>query len=155
MKQAFVCVLAVLAHCLGAAAQTTRPIPQIHKVVIISVDGLRPDLALRANTPNLHALLNAGSFSFWARTTAESAMLPGFTHSPDDPRSRHILWLVTGPGIRRGLDLTLYGDLVINTEDTFSTAAYLLGIPIIQKVDGYPVLQIIDPSNEELLRAAP
>jgi hypothetical protein len=155
MKQAFVCIMVVLALCLGATAQTTRPIPQIHQVVIISVDGLRPDLALRANTPNLHALLNAGSFSFWARTTAESAMLPGFTHSPDDPRSRHILWLVTGPGIRRGLDLTLYGDLVINTEDTFSTAAYLLGIPIIQKVDGYPVLQIIDPSNEELLRAAP
>jgi len=310
MKQAFVCILVVLAHCFAAAAQTTRPIPQIHKVVIISVDGLRPDLALRANTPNIHALLNAGSFSFWARTTAESVTLPshtsmltgvppvkygiewnsdlplahrvyplfptlfelarqaryttamvagkakfidlpkpgsldcqfipdspkiedpevaaqavqmildhqpdvlfvhfpsvdnaghaygwssprqmvaiefadhsigqilwaldqrhlrdstfivitsdhggaGFTHGPDDSRSRHILWIAIGPGIRRGLDLTIYGDLVINTEDTFSTAAYLLGIAIIQKVDGHPVLQIIDHSNEELLRAAP
>ena len=155
MKQAFVCILAVLALCLGATAQTTRPILQIHKVVIIGVDGLRPDLALRANTPNLHALINAGSFSFWARTTAESAMLPSFTHGPDDPRSRQIPWIAVGPGIRRGLDLTLYGDLVINTEDTFSTAAYLLGIPIIQKVDGHPVLQINDHTNEELLRAAP
>src|SRR5208337_1904071 len=76
----------------------------------------------------------------------------GLSHGPDDPRSRQIPWIVVGPGIRRGLDLTIYGDLVINTEDTFSTAAYLLGIPILRKVDGHPVLQIIDQSNQELLR---
>jgi predicted AlkP superfamily pyrophosphatase or phosphodiesterase len=307
MKQAFVCILVVLTLCFGAAAQTTRPIPQIHKVLIISVDGLRPDLALRADTPNIHALVNVGSFSFWATTTAESVTLPshtsmltgvppvkhgiqwnsdlplihpvypvfptlfelakqagyttamvagkskfinlakpgtldwqfipdspkiedpevaaravqvildhqpdvlfvhfpsvdnaghaygwssprqmaaiegadfcigqvlwaldqrhlrdstfilvtsdhggaGLSHGPDDPRSRHIPWIAVGPGIRRGLDLTIYGDLVIHTEDTFSTAAYLLGIPIIHKVDGRPVLQIIDQSNQELLR---
>ncbi|MGD0768936.1 MAG: ectonucleotide pyrophosphatase/phosphodiesterase [Tepidisphaeraceae bacterium] len=307
MKRAFICTLVVLTLCFRVAAQTTRPIPQIHKVVIISVDGLRPDLALRANTPNIHALFNAGSYSFWARTTAESVTLPSHTsmltgvppvkhgiqwnadlplihpvypvfptlfelakqagyttamvvgkskfinlakpgtldwqfipnsthvedpevtaqavrmildhqpdvlfvhfpsvdnaghaygwssprqmaaievadfsigqvlealdqrrlrdstfilvtsdhggaglgHGPDDPRSRQIPWIAVGPGIRRGLDLTIYGDLVINTEDTFSTAAYLLGIPILRKVDGRPVLQIIDQSNQELLR---
>jgi predicted AlkP superfamily pyrophosphatase or phosphodiesterase len=307
MKKICAFILIVFAFFVRAPAQTTRPIPQIQHVVIISVDGLRPDLALRANTPNIHALFNAGSYSFWARTTAESVTLPshtsmltgvppikhgiqwnadlplihpvyplfptlfelakqahyttamaagkskfinlakpgsldwqfipdsskiedpevtaqavrmildhqpdvlfvhlpsvdnaghaygwsspqqlaaiegadyaigrildaldqrhlrdstfilvtsdhggaGLMHGPDDPRSRHIPWIAVGPGIRRGLDLTIYGDLVIDTEDTFSTAAYLLGIPVIRKVDGHPVLQIIDQSNQELLR---
>ena len=307
MKPACAFLLILLAFSFSAEAQTTRPIPQIQHVVIVSVDGLRPDLALRANTPNIHALFNAGSYSFWARTTAESVTLPshtsmltgvepikhgiqwnsdlplthpvyplfptlfelakqahyttamaagkskfinlakpgsldwqfipdspkiedpevtaqavrmildhqpdllfvhfpsvdnvghaygwsspqqmaaiegadyaigrildaldqrhlrdstfilvtsdhggaGLMHGPDDPRSRHIPWIAVGPGIRRGLDLTIYRDLVINTEDTFSTVAYLLGIPIIRQVDGHPVLQIIDQSNRELLR---
>jgi predicted AlkP superfamily pyrophosphatase or phosphodiesterase len=310
MKQTAACILVVLSLCLGVSAQTTRPIPQIRKVVIISVDGLRPDLALRANTPNIHALMDIGSFTLWARTTAESVTLPshtsmltgvtpvkhgiqwnsdlplkhpvypmfptifelahqagyttamaagkskfinlakpgtlnwfyvpsspkdedldvaaqavgmilahqpdllfvhfpsvdntghafgwaspeqmdaiagadeclglilwaldqrhlrdstfilvtadhggaGLSHGPDDPRSRNIPWITSGPGIRRGVDLTTYVDLIINTEDTFSTAAYLLGIPIIQKVDGKPVLEIIDRSNEELLHTTP
>jgi len=310
MKQPVACILLVLSLCLGVSAQTTRPIPQIRKVVIISIDGLRPDLALRANTPNIHALMNIGSFTFWARTTAESVTLPshtsmltgvtpvkhgiqwnsdlplkhpvyplfptifelahqagyttamatgkskfinlakpgtlnwmyvpnlqkdedlhvaaqavamilahqpdllfvhfpgvdsagheygwaseqqmnaiaeadeylglilwaldqrhlrestfilvtadhggaGLSHGPDDPRSRNIPWITVGPGIRRGVDLTTYVDLVINTEDTFSTVAYLLGIPIIKQVDGKPVLEILDRSNEELLHKAP
>jgi arylsulfatase A-like enzyme len=309
MKQMAACILVVLSLCRGASAQTTRPIPQIRKVVIISVDGLRPDLALRANTPNIHALMDIGSYTLWARTTAESVTLPshtsmltgvtpvkhgiqwnsdlplkhpvypmfptifelarkagyttamaagkskfinlakpgtlnwlyvpsstidedrdvaaqaaymilahqpdllfvhfpnvdnaghtygwasdqqmdaiagadesiglilwaldqrhlrdstfilvtadhggaGLSHGPDDPRSRNIPWIVAGPGIRRGVDLTTYPDLVIETEDTFSTVAYLLGIPIIQKVDGKPVLEIINRSNEELLHTA-
>jgi predicted AlkP superfamily pyrophosphatase or phosphodiesterase len=309
MKQIGACILIVLSISLGALAQTTRPIPQIRKIVIISVDGLRPDLALRANTPNIHALMNAGSFTLWARTTAESVTLPshtsmltgvtpvkheiqwnydlplihpvypayptifelahqagyttamaagkpkfinlakprtldwifipssqtaedlevaaqavemilahqpdllfvhlpsvdatghmygwasdeqmdaiaeadesiglilwaldqrnlrdssfilvtadhggaGLSHGPDDPRSRNIPWIAVGPGIRRNVDLTSYPNLVINTEDTFSTAAYLLGIPILKNVDGKPVMEIIDRSNQELLHAA-
>lgn len=308
MKNTGVFISIVLCLYLKAPAQTTRPIPQISKIVIISVDGLRPDLALRANTPNIHAMMKEGSYSLWARTTAESVTLPshtsmltgvtpvkhqiqwnydlpllhpvypayatlfelahragyttamaagkskfinlarpgtldwvfipvetsaddldvateavgmilghepdvlfvhfpgvdvaghaygwaspqqldaiaeadesiglvlwaldqrhlrssafivvtadhggaGLSHGPDDPRSRNIPWITVGPGIRRGLDLTSYPDLVINTEDTFSTAAYLLGIPILRKVDGKPVLEIFDRSNQELLQS--
>jgi predicted AlkP superfamily pyrophosphatase or phosphodiesterase len=301
----------VLIWPTGAWAQTTqpttRPIPAIRHVLIISIDGLRPDLLLRANTPVIHGLLDSASFSFWARTTAESITLPshtsmltgvvpikhgiqwntdlplihpvyplfptifelakqagyttamaagkakfinlakpgtldwqfipdesksqdsivtqraiamihdhqpdllfvhlpsvdnvghakgwsspeqmaaieqadtcvgkilealtdakmrdstfivitsdhggaGRTHGPDDPRSRHIPWIVLGPGIRKGLDLTIYGDLTIDTEDTFSTVAYLLGIPIIKPVDGHVVQQIIDRTGQELLQ---
>jgi len=299
----------VLCWPISAPAQTTqptRPIPAIQHVLIISIDGLRPDLLLRANTPVIHGLLDSACFSFWARTTAESVTLPshasmltgvvpikhgiqwnsdlplihpvypafptifelakqagyttamaagkskfinlarpgsldwqfipsksttedslvtdqaiamihdhqpdllfvhlpsvdnvghakgwsspeqmeaiahadtcvgkildpltdeilrdstfivitsdhggaGRTHGPDDPRSRHIPWIVLGPGIRKGLDLTIYGDLVIDTEDTFSTVAYLLGIPIIKPVDGHVVQQIIDRTGQELL----
>jgi predicted AlkP superfamily pyrophosphatase or phosphodiesterase len=297
----------ILAVSTAASAQTNRPDPQIRHVVIISVDGLRPDLALRADTPNIHALFNSGSFSFWAKTTAESVTLPSHTsmltgvvpvkhgiqwnsdlpltraiypnfptifelarqcgyttamaagkskfvilakpgslnwefipymekiqdyevadqaaamillhqpdllfvhlpgvdtaghafgwssreqmqaiaqadaaignvlwaldqahlrdstfilvtsdhggsgrmHGPDDDRSRHIPWIAVGPGIRRGLDLTIYGDLVINTEDTFATVAYLMGIPVMRQIDGKPVMEILDRSNADLLQ---
>jgi len=292
------------------AGAAQRPVPQIRHALIISVDGLRPDLLLRANTPVMHALFNSGSYSFWARTTAEAVTLPSHTsmltgvvpikhgiqwntdlplehpvypafptlfelakqagyttamvagkskfinlakpgtldwqfipseaeiedppvteravgfiddhqpdvlfvhlptvdnvghasgwsspeqiaaieqadtcigqillaldrhglrdstfilvtsdhggagrnHGPDDPRSRHIPWIAAGPGIRKGLDLTIYADLVINTEDTFATAAFLLGIPIPHLVDGRAVLQIIDRSGQELLHPQP
>jgi len=284
----------------------TRPLPNIHKVLIISVDGLRPDLALRANTPVIHTLLATGSFTFWARTTAESVTLPshtsmltgvqpikhgvqwnadlpggaavypfyptifqlakkagyttamvagkskfvslavpgsldwqfvpteqkiddpdvtavavkiiaehqpdllfvhlpnvdgvghakgwsslqqmaaieqadrcigeilaaldaakvreqtmilvtadhggaGLSHGPEDARSRHIPWIVVGAGIRRGFDLTIYGDLQIDTEDTFATTAAVLGIPIQHKVEGKFIDQIVDKSGQELL----
>jgi predicted AlkP superfamily pyrophosphatase or phosphodiesterase len=307
MNLKIICLLC-LAVSLPIEAQTTRPDPQIRRAVIISVDGLRPDLALRGDTPNIHALFNSGSYSFWARTTAESVTLPSHTsmltgvvpvkhgiqwnadlpltraiypayptifelarqcnyttamvagkskfvnlakpktldwefipytekiedyevadqavatillhqpdvlfvhlpgvdnaghtfgwsskeqmwaiaqadraignilwaldeshlrdstfilvtadhggsgkmHGPDDDRSRHIPWIAVGPGIRRGLDLTIYGDLVINTEDTFATVAYLLGIPVIKQIDGRPVMEILDRSNAELLHS--
>jgi predicted AlkP superfamily pyrophosphatase or phosphodiesterase len=277
---------------------TTRPIPAITRVLIISIDGCRPDLLLRANTPVIHSLLPIASFTFWARTTAESVTLPshtsmltgvtpvkhgiqwnmemplyapvypayptlfqlakqngyttamaagkgkfdalavpgsidwdfiptkekiedptvtdqaiqiihehqpqvmfihlpsvdnighavgwssaiqlmaisradacigrilaelddqhlrdstfilitadhggaGRTHGPDDPRSRHIPWIALGPGIRKDLDLTVYDQLTIDTEDTFATACYLLGIHLHKPIDGKPITQII------------
>jgi type I phosphodiesterase/nucleotide pyrophosphatase len=299
-------VLILSSLCPGQTTQPDRPVPAIRHVLIISVDGLRPDLALRADTPNIHALLNTSSFSFWARTTAESVTLPSHTsmltgvvpikhgiqwnsdlplihpvypafptlfelahkggyttamaagkakfinlakpgtldwqyipdvsksddsdvtahalemirdhqpdvlfvhlpsvdnaghakgwsspeqmeaihradacigqilaaldeqklrdstfivitsdhggagrsHGPDDARSRHIPWIVSGPGIRKGLDLTIYGSLNIDTEDTFSTCAYVLGIPVVIPVDGHVVQEIFDRSGQELL----
>jgi predicted AlkP superfamily pyrophosphatase or phosphodiesterase len=303
-----------LALCLltatRAAAQTTqpvRPIPGLRRVMIILVDGLRPDLALRADTPTIHQMLKDGSFTLWANTTAESVTLPsctsaltgvipirhrilwdmdlpltqpvapayptvfqlakgagyttamaagkskfinlavpgsldwsfvtdkskctdaevmapalailcdhkpdvffvhlpsvdnvghslgwasdeqlaaisradanihmllatlddlhlrdstmvlltadhggaGFVHGPDDIRSRFIPWIVTGPGIRKGLDLTTFGNLTVNTEDTFSTACYVLGIRIHKlPIDGKPVMEIFDQAGQELM----
>jgi predicted AlkP superfamily pyrophosphatase or phosphodiesterase len=300
----FVLIAAVAAH-----GQTTRPVAAINHLVIISIDGCRPDLLLRADTPVIHGLLPHASFTFWARTTAESVTLPSHTsmltgvvpikhqiqwnmdlplehpvypayptlfqlakkagyttamaagkskfinlavpgsldeqfvpdeskiedpqvtdqavafirdhqpqvlfvhlpsddnvghakgwgtaeqlaalatadtcvgrvikavddakltdstafiitadhggfgrvHGPDDPRCRYIPWICFGPGIRQNLDLTTL-DLSINgkdgvdTEDTFCTACYLLGIPIEKKVDGKPLTQLIQ--REELL----
>jgi arylsulfatase A-like enzyme len=309
MKQLCAFILSLFGFSLAASGQTTRPIPQIHKIVIISIDGLRPDLMMRADTPNIHDLMKSGSWSLWAQTTAESVTLPSHTsmltgvppvkhaiqwnsdlplrhpvypmfptifelakeagyttamaagkakfinlakpgtldwmfipsetkiedlevataatqiilahqpdlifvhlpsvdnvghlygwaspeqleaihqadgsvgmvlwaldqthertstiilvtsdhggagqsHGPDDTRSRCIPWIASGPGIRRGLDLTTYGNLTVQTEDTFSTAAYLLGIPVTKAVDGHPVMEIVDRSNQELLRPA-
>jgi predicted AlkP superfamily pyrophosphatase or phosphodiesterase len=300
------CIVIVLLLAISTFGQTTRPVPAIERVLIISIDGCRPDLLLRADTPTIHGLLPRASFSFWARTTAESVTLPshvsmltgvvpikheiqwnkdlplehpvypsyptlfqlakqagyttglvagkgkfvalavpgsldwqfipnspksedpvvaeqavrmihehrpqvlfvhfptvdnvghakgwasaeqlaalaqvdgcvgqilaaldeekltdstlliitadhggaGISHGPDDPRSRHIPWIAVGPGIRRNLDLTTYGSLVIDTEDTFATACFVLGIPITKAVDGKPITQIIQ--RDELLRS--
>jgi arylsulfatase A-like enzyme len=296
---------ASVAH--AQTAQPDRPIHGLNRVMIILVDGMRPDLALRANTPTIHQMLIDGSFTFWAQTTAESVTLPtctslltgvipirhgvlwdkdlpttqpvypdyptvfelarhvgyttamaagkskfvtlakpgtlnwsfitdkskcqdaevmgptlsillehrpdlffvhlpsvdnvghslgwasdaqlaaianadtnihlllaalddlglrdstmvivtadhggaGYSHQPDDPRARHVPWIVIGPGIRRGLDLTTYNDLTVHTEDTFSTVCYVLGIrPFKLPIDGRPVMQIFDRAGQELI----
>jgi arylsulfatase A-like enzyme len=49
------------------------------RVLIISIDGCRPDMLLRADAPNVRSLMAEGSFTFWARTTAVSVTLPSHT----------------------------------------------------------------------------
>ena len=71
-----VILLAIAPLQTFAAAPSTRPVPQIRKAVIISIDGLRPDVLLRADAPRLRELMRAGSFTFWARSTAVSITLP-------------------------------------------------------------------------------
>jgi arylsulfatase A-like enzyme len=53
-----------------------RPIPAVEHVLIISIDGLRPDRALWANMPNLRSLAKGGTYSFWAKTTPLAITLP-------------------------------------------------------------------------------
>ncbi len=72
------------------------------------------------------------------------------THMADDPRARYIPWIITGPGIRKGIDLTCYEKLVINTEDTFATACKLLNIPLNPRLDGKPVAPILETPGELL-----
>lgn len=69
----------------------------------------------------------------------------GWTHGADDPRSRHIPWIAVGPGVHEGLDLTIYRSLTVNTEDTFATACWFLGIPLAEGLDGKPVVEITAP----------
>ncbi|MDQ3441789.1 MAG: ectonucleotide pyrophosphatase/phosphodiesterase [Planctomycetota bacterium] len=65
-----------MALCGPASGQTNAPVPRAQRVVIMSIDGGRPDVVLRANTPNVRALCTEGSFTFWARTTELSVTLP-------------------------------------------------------------------------------
>lgn len=294
--------------CSRAIAQTTRPIEQVNHVLIISIDGLRPDVLLRANTPNLRHLMDSGSFTLWAQTVPMAITLPshvsmltgvsvakhgitfnderattrpfypdattlfeaahsaglstalvtgkskfmalnkpgsidwyvapttasttddvviktaipvirdhqprvmflhfpgadaaghaygwdspqqieavsnidiyigqvlqtlqqtrladstvvivsadhggaGKTHGANDTRSLEIPWIANGPGIRKNVDLTMYRDLTVHTEDTFATACYLMGIPLPPRTDGKPVTQIVD--RAELLQETP
>jgi arylsulfatase A-like enzyme len=53
-----------------------RPVPQIERAVLISIDGCRPDVLLRAKTPNLRKLIESGSYSFWAKTVPVAVTLP-------------------------------------------------------------------------------
>lgn len=309
--RSFCWIIVVILFCFGfpahAAGPTTRPVPAIERAVVISIDGLRPDVLLRADAPHLHELYHQGSFTFWARTTALAITLPSHTsmltglvprrhqiewnvdlplsrpiypngqtlfevagragystamaagkskfstldkpgtidwvyipstpksddqdvadhavqiirehkpqvmfihfpgvdnaghamgwgtaaqlaavgkadaavgrvlealrderlldstflivtadhggagrnHGPDDARSRHIPWIAVGPGIRKDLDLTTYPKLEVNTEDTFATVCYLLGIPYDKTIDGKPITEIVQRS--ELMHAA-
>lgn len=294
-------MLAILASlsaavAMAAPAMPQRPIPAVEHIVLISIDGLRPDLALRANMPVLRRMLSEGSYTFWAKTTEVSVTLPshtsmvtgvtpekhgvtwnddlapgrkiypkyptvmemarragyvtamvagkskfgtlakpgtltysfmpdrepgivpndvvlrhveeavqahkpdllfihfadvdsaghengwgspeqiaaieetdaalggvfnalkranmlqstvvilsadhggaGLNHGPDDTRSRHIPWIIVGPGVRRGYDLTRVETLTIRTEDSAATILYLLGLPLPSYLQGRPV----------------
>jgi predicted AlkP superfamily pyrophosphatase or phosphodiesterase len=280
-----------------AVSKPQRPLPAVEHVMIVSIDGLRPDRALLANMPTLRMMLREGSYTFWARTTAVSITLPshasmltavtpkkhgiewnrdlplkepvyprvatlfematnggytsaliagkskfstlakpgtitwtaipveenskdtnaqvtasaekiieahkpavivvhypevdstghakgwgsqeqfakieetdgelaklfasleragirqstvvilsadhggaGISHGAEDARSRHIPWIVTGPGVMKNSDLTQNASLDVNTEDTCATACWLLGLPQLPYFDGKPVL---------------
>src|SRR5262245_49401886 len=71
---------AVLIACVCACGRAEAPpLPtgpgHAQRVMIVSIDGGRPDVVLRAKAPNIRALMKDGSFSFWARTTEVSVTL--------------------------------------------------------------------------------
>ncbi|HEU4724296.1 MAG TPA: ectonucleotide pyrophosphatase/phosphodiesterase [Candidatus Eisenbacteria bacterium] len=69
----------------------------------------------------------------------------GTSHGRDDPRSRHIPWILAGPGIRRNLELTGTKGLTVRTEDTFATLCELLGLDTPRKgIEGRSVRAALD-----------
>lgn len=304
-------LIVVITLCLlltaGSSAQSpeAKPTPVAQRILIVSIDGLRPDLMLRANTPTLRSLLPQSTFTFWARTTPHSITLPshvsmltgvvprkheiewnkdlplsspvypkfpslfevakkagyttamaagkskfdilakpgtvdhtfitkneaaedtdvaaeavkiiaqhkpqvmfvhlptvdnaghahgwgsreqlaaitgadtavssvlqalesagvrestvvlitadhggaGKTHLADDPRARFIPWILSGPGVRKDLDLTMFPKTMVETEDTFATACYLLGIARSPELDGKPIIEVLEKPVELL-----
>ena len=59
-----------------APSASIRPNARIHRAMIISIDGLRPDVLLRADAPRIREMMQRGSFTMWARSTAVSLTLP-------------------------------------------------------------------------------
>ena len=74
----------------------------------------------------------------------------GLEHGPDDPRSRHVPWVVSGPGVRRDFDLTRFPDLAVETMDTFATACAFLNLPIERPVEGNVLWQAFSAAPELL-----
>lgn len=70
--------LVLLALALPAASRPAAAAIASH-VVIVSLDGLRPDVLLRADAPNLRALMARGAFTMWAITTRVAVTLPSHT----------------------------------------------------------------------------
>ena len=70
-----------LAGLLVLVAATTLPpaCDAARDVVIVSIDGLRPDVALRADMPALRSLMARGSFTMFAATTDVAVTLPSHT----------------------------------------------------------------------------
>ncbi|NQU29903.1 MAG: alkaline phosphatase family protein [Anaerolineae bacterium] len=55
---------------------TTAPRPIAKRVLVITVDGLRPDVISLAPMPNLQALMETGAYSLTAQTIYPSSTLP-------------------------------------------------------------------------------
>jgi arylsulfatase A-like enzyme len=55
---------------------TPTPRPSARRVLIISIDGLRPEAIALATMPNLQALMQISAYSLTAQTTFPSATLP-------------------------------------------------------------------------------
>src|SRR5262249_39131957 len=79
------------------AAAAGRPVEAIDRVLLISIDGLRPDVLLRAFTPRIRALCAGGSYTFWAETTHEAYTLPC-----------HVTMLTGAPSEKHGVTWNQY-----------------------------------------------
>ena len=75
-------------------AERSASTPGISRALIVSIDGLRPDLLLRAKAPVIHGLMEQGSFTMWARTTDMAVTLPSHTSMLTGvPPSKHgVVW---------------------------------------------------------------
>lgn len=89
MRHAFLTVFTLLI-CLSASLAATQPVsPDPTRVLVISLDGARPDALILAETPNIRDLARRGAAA-WAATTimppvtlpAHTSMLTGL--SPED-----------------------------------------------------------------------
>ena len=91
MRRCACALLALTAFTSCAAA--VAPGPEVGQVVIVIVDGLRPDAIAAAQAPNLQRLMKAGASTLTARTV-EPATLPAHMSMVTGlPPSRHgVTW---------------------------------------------------------------
>lgn len=70
----------LLAGCGGAASPVAPVVPPVTaapiRVVIVSIDGLRPDALQQVNPPNMMALAAKGAYTWQAQTITPSNTLP-------------------------------------------------------------------------------
>ena len=90
----FVAATAAAGQAPVPVAKPQRPIPAIEHVVVIGIDGLRPDRMLLADSPVLHGLMRTGAYSMWMRTTPLAVTLPSFTSMMTgvNPRKHGVDW---------------------------------------------------------------
>jgi arylsulfatase A-like enzyme len=92
-----------------APSQTARPQPAVSRVLILSLDGMRPDAIQQAPMLNLLGLMQAGAYSLVAQTIYPSATLPSHTSMLTGlcPSQHGVLWNDYDPsqGYAIGTDL--------------------------------------------------
>lgn len=89
----------------SAASPPALPQPQIKHVVIITIDGLRPDALFVAEAPHLDGLIARGAYSPNAQTVSLSVTLPSHASMLSGmlPEKHGILWgvpYIGWPGMR-------------------------------------------------------
>ena len=86
------------AHYVRASAPPAEPSLRLasvsRNVVVVSIDGLRPDAIVRYGAPTLQRLMREGSYTLNARTIDPSTTLPSHTSMlTGQPPERHgVLW---------------------------------------------------------------
>lgn len=68
----------------------------------------------------------------------------GRTHGSDRPEDMTIPWIIAGPGVIPGLELTSE----VRVYDTTATALWALGLPLPEDLDGIPVVEAFDERVE-------
>jgi len=78
----------------SAAVPLASPTPFPRQVVIVSIDGLRPDAVLKSATGNIQALAARGAYTWEARTIMPSNTLPSHVSmlTAYPPEVHRILW---------------------------------------------------------------
>ena len=100
---AVACALLAVSACgpriVTSPAQTVTTLPQpvsffTNRVVLVSIDGLRPDAIAAFEAPTLRRLIAEGSYSLAAQTILPSKTLPSHTSMlTGEPPDRHgVLW---------------------------------------------------------------
>jgi predicted AlkP superfamily pyrophosphatase or phosphodiesterase len=96
--------LAGLSGCGGPHYLTSRPLDLTgvkaptasitRNVILVSIDGLRPDAIEKFAAPTLQRLMREGSYSLSARTIMPSSTLPSHTSmlSGEPPEQHHVTW---------------------------------------------------------------
>jgi len=84
----------VLSRPLDVPTVTAPTVSVTRNVVLVSVDGLRPDAIDRFAAPTLQRLMREGSYSLLARTIMPSTTLPSHTSmlSGEPPDQHGVLW---------------------------------------------------------------
>ena len=76
------------------ASSPAKPLAAVSHMLVISADGCRPDVLLRAHTPNVRHMMEVGTFTMWARTVPQSITLPSHTSmlTGVTPERHKVLW---------------------------------------------------------------
>src|SRR4051794_34333245 len=132
-------------------APATRPVAAVRHVIIISCDGLRPDVLLRADAPNLRKMMAHGAFTLWARTIPLAVTLPSHTSMLTGvyPEKHGITWNDDEPELGYPKVPTLfalakkagYTTSIATGKSKFATLSKpgtvdWMNIPIAQRVEG-------------------
>ena len=116
--RAIVCAFLAAAIASGCGAQYMRSAPALanrplptdsltRNVVVVSIDGLRPDAITTYDAPTLQRLMREGSYTLSARTIDPSKTLPSHTSMlTGQPPDRHgVLWNNVASAERDSIDV--------------------------------------------------
>jgi len=84
----------LISHPLDIGTVTAPTASITRNVILVSIDGLRPDAIDMFKAPTLQRLMREGSYSLLARTILPSSTLPSHTSmlSGEPPEQHHVTW---------------------------------------------------------------